>query len=49
MMHRKEESQEAKLEVRVSIYDSIGRKLQFTEDQLCLPFALSFSHSVNLS
>lgn len=49
MMHRKEESQEAKLEVRVSIRDSVRGKFQSTEDQLCLPFALSFSHSVNLS
>lgn len=49
MMHKREESQEEKLEERVSICDSIWRKIQFTEDKLCLHFALSFSRLVNLS
>lgn len=49
MMHKEEESQEAKLDVRVPICDSLWEKLQFTEDQLCLHFALFSSHLVNLS
>lgn len=49
MMHKKEESQEAKLEVHLSICGSIWGKFQFTEDQLCLHFALSFSCIMNLS